>query len=936
MHKAKLAPFAHIFARSSFNVGKVTEFPPYTMYIKDEAACRIGHVYPLNNVDKPIAKAEIDDWITNDLCEWQSPTDPAHVVAHTSPIFVVHRNMGKDDMGNLISAARVVCDYSVINTNTYVYVYDNLQISELHEQCAGSLLFNSADVKKWFYHVLLAYKSRKYAALRVAGGILLPWRVYHGLHNAPTICHQMMSLIYDKIGLCIQDDITQPIFAANMAEAKLKALVRIEELIKRSVQYNCRLNGKKIRIGFSEGTRIDKHIIHNKSRLLKRHTTSALDTEFEKIVNKTDLQSYLGMVTYISDYIPNATEEAHRLREAMLSGAVMDEVADGARLTIAQQNKKIKLVHTAEGRRIFDRLQEMIGNALLLTTPDMRIMSTHRFVLIVDTSLLKSGSLLGQQCLDRAAFILSADKDERYTQLKERYNICALNSKILSPQQQRYSATIRELLGIYIAFKKHARCLLLKPFDLITDCLPLVSLFNLKRMCTNAKLIRWRQQLKQYEFTAYHEDGKRLALVDYLSRKSNAMEITPDAKDIPIPKMEQWNIDIDIFAIGNTIQYINEYGIGADSPTPDKQATFELNEIHGIYQRIMTETRAYQTKIESMSDKMEEKMREVATIQLRQEQRARENFKYILPAECAHLLGRSAQSMPHSIRSIYTMQRMRADSRLREQTEMHTLAMIHDQMMKRAARPGAAPLVINSICQRQSNVLARIDHMMCEIDLYITQEENKVAMGPVYDKAQYIKELKVDHTGTILGLHKKVNELFAVTRAQTNAKNARAATKQIIDGEAFDDKLPLLPAAIATKDEEYTRQKANLKRLAQQCSAYLYKPLKYNIFKHSALSTYQLFYRGQRRAYSHIINKLIEPTTKIGCVGVVDYCFIKLLKQGYLSLRSDKLLMYKKSRIVVPSYLRVSVMQICHVEGTNHRGMAATYKYLYDTIFGRK
>ena len=47
-------------------------------------------------------------------------------------------------------------------------------------------------------------------------------------------------------------------------------------------------------------------------------------------------------------------------------------------------------------------------------------------------------------------------------------------SKVLSPEQQRYGATERELLGAVETLKKFKKYLCIKPFDLIIHCRPIV------------------------------------------------------------------------------------------------------------------------------------------------------------------------------------------------------------------------------------------------------------------------------------------------------------------------------------------------------------------------------------------------------------------------------------------------------------------------------
>eukprot|EP01084_Bolivina_argentea_P083501 151175_1 len=127
----------------------------------------------------------------------------------------------------------------------------------------------------------------------------------------------------------------------------------------------------------------------------------------------------------------------------------------------------------------------MIANALLLHTPDTSIKSKHKFMGIVDVSLHKTGGILSQQNLAKPPFVLSRDPKIFEDQYKKGYNIVNIFSKRLSPTQSRYSASVRELLGIKQFLKKYHRYLVIKPFDIVGDCKILVPIFTINRDSPN-------------------------------------------------------------------------------------------------------------------------------------------------------------------------------------------------------------------------------------------------------------------------------------------------------------------------------------------------------------------------------------------------------------------------------------------------------------------
>ena len=109
---------------------------------------------------------------------------------------------------------------------------------------------------------------------------------------------------------------------------------------------------------------------------------------------------------------------------------------------------------------------------------------------------------------------------------------------------------------------------------------------------------------------------------------------------------------------------------------------------------------------------------------------------------------------------------------------------------------------------------------------------------------------------------------------------------------------------------------------------YLINPTKVNVFNDKKQKTpLKIMKESQELFYDNLINKLRNKEYILEPVSVYDQCYIKLLHQGKLSLRTDGILIYDKRRIIIPPNIRLPIMQNVHVDGVNHAGYQHTLMY---------
>ena len=146
----------------------------------------------------------------------------------------------------------------------------------------------------------------------------------------------------------------------------------------------------------------------------------------------------------------------------------------------------------------FERLKNQIANASALHLPDFQ----KPFVLITDASAVGTGAML-------------ANKSPSGELLP-----VAFFHHSMTPAEQRYSATEKELLAVVLAVKRFCIYLSTGSFDLITDHKALRWLNTLDASEERGRRGRWIGFLQQFDINPVHKKGKDplMSMADYLSR----------------------------------------------------------------------------------------------------------------------------------------------------------------------------------------------------------------------------------------------------------------------------------------------------------------------------------------------------------------------------------------------------------------------------------
>lgn len=335
------------------------------------------------------------------------------------------------------------------------------------------VLFSKIDIKNAFHQLELAPDSREITTFITKSGLFRYKRLMFGLSCAPEIFQKVMEHILSGIPGCYNyiDDI---IIIGSTDEEHDKILSRV---LKRLKEYQVELNmGKCV-------FRVTKLVFlgHELSTSGIRPTNDKLQAvkQFRQPKNKDEVKSFLGLINYVSKFIPNVATETEALR------------------VLARYDSKFHWGR--EQQHAFNELKEKLSNESILGYYD----PIDKTQWIADASSVGLGSVLVQINDDGIRII-------------------EWESRSLTETEKRYCQTEKEALALVWAVERHHFYVYGRVFDLITDHRALEVIFGPKsRPC--ARIERWVLRLQSYKYNIIYKPG-RSNIADPFSRLCDALK----------------------------------------------------------------------------------------------------------------------------------------------------------------------------------------------------------------------------------------------------------------------------------------------------------------------------------------------------------------------------------------------------------------------------
>lgn len=398
-----------------------------------------------------ILKEELDNLEHNNIiCKVEEPTE------WVSSIVLTTKKNGK---------IRLCIDPRKLNQAIMRSHYQFPTFEEIKSDLAGAKYFSTLDANKGFWMLKLSESSSKLCTFITPFGRYRFTRLPFGINAAPEIFHREMVKRFNDINnvKIMMDDFL--IYGKTIEEHN----DTLHKVLQRAQEINLKFNKEKSVICASEVKYLGHVFTQNGVQVDKAKVKAICDMPKPTCLN--DLQRFMGMVNYLSSFIPNLSNENSLLRTLL-----------------SKQNEwSWSEHHDAE----FNKIKTLISQAPVLTYFD----PNKDITMSVDASKDALGAVI----------------------MHEKQPI-AYASASLTKCQQNYSQIEKELMSILFGCTKFHQYIYGRTVTVETDHKPLISLFKKALFDIPARLQRIMLRLQPYDLIVIYKPGRYLFIADTLSR----------------------------------------------------------------------------------------------------------------------------------------------------------------------------------------------------------------------------------------------------------------------------------------------------------------------------------------------------------------------------------------------------------------------------------
>lgn len=394
---------------------------------------------------------------------------------HSSPAFLV-RNHNETKRGK----ARMVIDYRELNKKTIFDGYFLPYKRNLINKTSNKRWFSKFDCKSGYWQIKLTPESRCLTAFSVPQGhyewIVLPF----GLRTAPQIFQRRMDKIFREMNdfcLVYIDDIL--IFSDSLTDH----IKHLEDFIKTIRKHGILLSERKSEV-FKNKIEYLGYIIDSEGIQLQDHISTKIKNFKETLENKKEVQQFLGIINYASDYIKDLPKLRKPLQDLIKKNRIFE--------------------WTKEHTNIIKLLKTKVENLPKLRLPK----DTDQLELFTDASDIGWGAVL-----------VAFEKDDID---KENPLICGYGAGTWKPNEKNYHINEKELLAVKLGIKRFHYHLLPVKFIVRTDNTQVRSfIFNkIDPLPELNKRRNWQAFFSCYDFVIKNISGTKNVLADFLSREN--------------------------------------------------------------------------------------------------------------------------------------------------------------------------------------------------------------------------------------------------------------------------------------------------------------------------------------------------------------------------------------------------------------------------------
>ena len=338
-------------------------------------------------------------------------------------------------------------------------------MEELAHHFNGATTFSKLDAKSGYWAIQLDDKSQILTTFNTPFGRFCYKRLPFGLNVSQDIFQAAMdAALQDLPGvISIADDIA--VYGSTEEEHDK----HLRGLLERAKKVGLIFNFEKCKVKCEEIDFFGN--VYDRSGVRPDPEKVTAIKNIIKPTNTKELQSFLGMVTYLSSFIPHLSDHTAPLRSLL--------------------NKDSEFQWHPEHDKAFQKLKDLICQAGTLSYFNPNKPAT----LQVDASMNALGAALTQD-----------------------NKVIAYASKSLSETEKRYANIEREMLACMFGAERFNTYLYGKPFTIESDHKPLEMISKKSLNAAPARLQRMLLRMHHYDYKICYKPGKEMTLADSLSR----------------------------------------------------------------------------------------------------------------------------------------------------------------------------------------------------------------------------------------------------------------------------------------------------------------------------------------------------------------------------------------------------------------------------------
>ncbi|KAM7510453.1 hypothetical protein LguiB_009328 [Lonicera macranthoides] len=371
---------------------------------------------------------------------------------------------------------RLVINYQPLN---YFLASDKFPLPQkqsLFSHLSHANVFSKFDLKAGFWQLGITPADRPKTAFCIPG-FHYQWTVMpFGLKNAPSVFQKTMMTIFEPIAanaLIYIDDI---LLFSQTHEEHLKLLHHFHHIV---LTHGIMLSERKMVIGKTEIEFLGM-IIKNGKFQLQPHISRDLQSFPDKLTSKTQIQQFLGLVNYMSQFIPKVSKHTAPLTALLKKSPPQWSEAQTAAV------KALK--------------------ALTSQLPNLQIPSDGQRILQTDASN------------EFWAAILLEEKNGVRTP-------CGYKSGKFKQGELHYHSTYKEILAVKRGIEKFQFHLIGYHIKIEMDMSSFPAMIQFKnKQIPQSQLLRWSEWFSQWDYEVKHIQGKNNVIADFFLRKQSLPE----------------------------------------------------------------------------------------------------------------------------------------------------------------------------------------------------------------------------------------------------------------------------------------------------------------------------------------------------------------------------------------------------------------------------